>query len=895
MWKALVFLPVFLVSWASAQTTILSQNFNGAWSDTVPPAGWRNTYTGSPGYAAWHKEPDQGANPWQANQTGYAAVYYDYSQPGIHTDSLISPAIDCSTWWSTALRCSTFFRPEFIQPWTAKLMISSDDGATWSTLFDYSDSLGPGLQTFDISSYADLRSQVRVMWVWSGDVVNLCWWALDNVSVTGLPASAHDVAAGTVRRPHGNELPNSPFSPRADFINTGMNPETNVPVRCEIRNHVGSLVYSDVQRVTLALHERHTVSFLSVPGGVPADTAYQALFLVDTLDDNPANDTSRFRFNAQYQMLVAYDDGAVTGDSHWTSGNTGWGLMVVPETTPAQVLDARFGLHVPISGDTYLYKVCVVDADGPSGSPGTILYQSGPLVAREGWNITRLEGLRLYAFRDTFYLFYIQANDWPDAPELEHDIARSDSARYWKLSPAGYGPDSLNGDWMIRCSLDLAPPPLPAQVNARTVFVSRPDDELIRRPFGISFAIEARVENFGGVPITSLPCVCSVFVRTGSLVYHNLAWVSNLQPGQGALVSFPAWAPEFSDSARTKVRTLATGDVDPSDDTASKTVFIHQSHYTGHEPFDRYSWIDSDTLGGPLFDWIDTVGASVMISSPIDLRVRIPVGPGQFTFPYRDTTYDEFWVCNNGWMSFGPDPMTQMYTNLPLPDTDAPKAGLFPFWDNMYAGRTLHSKVWWKLVTAESTHLFVVIWQDMEFWGADTNNLVTLEVILERETGRIWFLYKHVDGGLSTHNYGRSATVGIQSQDGQRGLQYLDGDLGVPGGWPGNRLVDGRAILFLPPGSGGVQEGASAPRMRLTVGPNPCRGRTRVEYALAAPGQVSLKLYDVTGKLAATLVQGHTLAGKHKASLDTRHLASGVYVLKLESGSYRTTSKLVVE
>ena len=145
-----------------------------------------------------------------------------------------------------------------------------------------------------------------------------------------------------------------------------MNPETNVPVRCEIRDHGGSSVYSDVQRVTLALHERRTVSFLAVPGGVPADTAYQALFLVDTLDDNPANDTARFKFNAQYQMLVAYDDGVVAGDSHWTSGNTGRGLMVVPETTPAQILDARFNLHLAHQNWTYYYKIRLVNGDRPA-------------------------------------------------------------------------------------------------------------------------------------------------------------------------------------------------------------------------------------------------------------------------------------------------------------------------------------------------------------------------------------------------------------------------------------------------------------------------------------------------------------------------------------------------
>ena len=70
--------------------------------------------------------------------------------------------------------------------------------------------------------------------------------------------------------------------------------------------------------------------------------------------------------------------------------------------------------------------------------------------------------------------------------------------------------------------------------------------------------------------------------------------------------------------------------MDPSDDTASKMVLIHQSHYTGRESLDRYSWIDSDTLGGPLFDWIDTVYAIVLIARNIDIGSGFPIMPGQF-------------------------------------------------------------------------------------------------------------------------------------------------------------------------------------------------------------------------------------------------------------------------
>jgi hypothetical protein len=803
MRRAAVLVLLLLAGWAFAQTTIFNQDFNGSWTTLTPPVGWQIKYTGDTGIATWHKEPDQGSNPWPTNGTGYAAIYYDIGQPGVQTDSLISPTIDCSIYRSVALRCSTFFRPDFIQPWTAKLMISIDDGATWSTLFNYADSLGPGLQTFNVSAYADLNSLVKLMWVWQGDLANLHWWALDNVSLTGIVTFVHDISAGPVRRPRENELPDVPFTPKAYFNNVGRNPETGILARCEIQDHIGNLVHNDVQTIDLGIGERRVITFAAPPLGLTADTAYHAYFSVATPDDNPLNDSVARKFNVQNQLLVGYDDGVVAGDSHWTSGNLGWGLMVVADTAPAQILDARFSLHLPVSGDTYFYKVRIVDADGPGNSPGTTLYESGPLVAQEGWNADTLRDLRLYAWHDTFFVFYIQVRDWPDAAELNHDAARSDSVQYWKLSSTGYYPDSLNGDWMIRCSLDLAPAPVTAGVNARTVYVNGPEDELVLRPSGVGFVPQARVENFGGLPIFSLPCVCTVYTRSGTPVYSSSASVSDLQPRQGTTVSFASWVPDFSDSARVVVRTLAVSDVDPSDDAKSKMVFIHQSHPTGYEPLDRYAWIDCDTTGGPSYSWVDTTNAYVLISSNIDIRIRIPLysNPPDFTFPYRDTAYSQFYVCNNGWMSLGADPGSgsEVRQNMPLPDTFAPRPGLFPYWDDMQAGATAHSKVFYKIITEGSARRLVIIWQDMQFFGGDTTNLVSYEAILEQGTGFIWFQYKHTGGGMASHDYGRTATVGIQSADGYRGLQYLDGDTTTAVGfYPGNKLTDGRAILFYP-------------------------------------------------------------------------------------------------
>jgi hypothetical protein len=85
----------------------------------------------------------------------------------------------------------------------------------------------------------------------------------------------------------------------------------------------------------------------------------------------------------------------------------------------------------------------------------------------------------------------------------------------------------------------------------------------------------------------------------------------------------------------------------------------------------------------------------------------------------------------------------------------------------------------------------------------------------------------------------------------------------------------------------------------LRIWPNPMTSSLNpsITYSLPAPGNVSLKLYDVAGKLVSTLVSGYRPAGSYSYSLLTTHysLASGVYLLKYESEGNTTTSKLIIE
>ncbi len=76
--------------------------------------------------------------------------------------------------------------------------------------------------------------------------------------------------------------------------------------------------------------------------------------------------------------------------------------------------------------------------------------------------------------------------------------------------------------------------------------------------------------------------------------------------------------------------------------------------------------------------------------------------------------------------------------------------------------------------------------------------------------------------------------------------------------------------------------------------PNPFNPATTIEFTLPKPAFVSLKVYNLLGEEVATLVSEEHPAGIHKFNWDARGLASGVYLYRLEAGSFRQSKKLIL-
>ena len=76
--------------------------------------------------------------------------------------------------------------------------------------------------------------------------------------------------------------------------------------------------------------------------------------------------------------------------------------------------------------------------------------------------------------------------------------------------------------------------------------------------------------------------------------------------------------------------------------------------------------------------------------------------------------------------------------------------------------------------------------------------------------------------------------------------------------------------------------------------PNPFSRSTEIHFALPEDSDVRLTVYDLMGREIARLVDATMPAGFHHATLDGSQLASGVYLYRIEAGSFTATHRMIM-
>jgi hypothetical protein len=76
--------------------------------------------------------------------------------------------------------------------------------------------------------------------------------------------------------------------------------------------------------------------------------------------------------------------------------------------------------------------------------------------------------------------------------------------------------------------------------------------------------------------------------------------------------------------------------------------------------------------------------------------------------------------------------------------------------------------------------------------------------------------------------------------------------------------------------------------------PNPFNPTTRIRYNVPQRAFVTVRVYDVRGAQVAIADEGEREAGVHEVTFDASRLSSGVYFLRMASGSFVETRKMVL-
>jgi Secretion system C-terminal sorting domain len=76
--------------------------------------------------------------------------------------------------------------------------------------------------------------------------------------------------------------------------------------------------------------------------------------------------------------------------------------------------------------------------------------------------------------------------------------------------------------------------------------------------------------------------------------------------------------------------------------------------------------------------------------------------------------------------------------------------------------------------------------------------------------------------------------------------------------------------------------------------PNPFNPTTKIAYNIPSNSFVTLKVYDILGRVVATLVNTEQQAGIHELNFDASNLSSGIYFYKIETGSFVKTNKMLL-
>jgi len=166
---------------------------------------------------------------------------------------------------------------------------------------------------------------------------------------------------------------NTPKTMWAKVKNSGNQPVTSCSVFCRVRNSANTIIYSSSALIlSMTVGQLDSIAF--IPDWTPTTNGtYRSVFRTKiTGDIFPPNDSVIIETPVvTYPAELMFDNGVVGSASYWTGTGGGYGMKFIPPKYPCRITGAKANLQynaTPVTCTIFVFK-----ADGPGGTPGTVL------------------------------------------------------------------------------------------------------------------------------------------------------------------------------------------------------------------------------------------------------------------------------------------------------------------------------------------------------------------------------------------------------------------------------------------------------------------------------------------------------------------------------------------
>ena len=366
---------------------------------------------------------------------------------------------------------------------------------------------------------------------------------------------------------------------------------------------------------------------------------------------------------------------------------------------------------------------------------------------------------------------------------------------------------------------------------------------------------------------------------------------------------------------------------------------LHPAREIEQDPFGYY-WFHSDSVVGPLYEWVDisNAGQPIHFGNDLDNGNSGPLNLG-FDFEFYGNLFSSINVCTNGWASFT-DSVSTRPQAFTLPNPDPPNNMLSPLLYNLnfeFGGEAF-------FYTNYSDSV-VITWKDV--LNVIQDGPFTFQIILVAPD---YIKYQYREIGVDPFY---RWIVGIENDNGTIGSEvnkyrpYIRDDVAVEFNWaplpqPLDWISVDSALGTIAPynsdlveitfdaenldagiHSAALQLACNDPLNNLNVisvtvnvvepteisqnadkstsyfslsqcRPNPFNASTTISYSLREFSTVSIEIYDIVGRKVETIIEGEKPAGEHQLIWNSNNQPSGVYLYCIQADDYTETKKMVL-